>query len=312
MGGRLLIDVTLAAAGGSSRDGDDGRARRRGAAAAARLERWVSRLTRFDPNSDLCRLNADPGPAVVVGPTLSSVLAWAAAAQAQTGGIVDATLLRERLAAEHGRPAAVPTSATGVAGTRRWRLRGSGRRATVERPIGLRFDLDGVAKGWLADRALGLLRDLPGVVVDADGDIAIRLAPGDEFDVGVRDPRQPGSLLACLRIAAATTGRSTLGVATSGVSVHRWPAGGDVRDDAVAHHLIDPRTRRSARTDLIQATVVAASAREADALAKTAVILGRDAGLQWLHQAGAFAAVLVTTDGDTVATPASLPWLAAA
>ncbi|HQU01555.1 MAG TPA: FAD:protein FMN transferase, partial [Acetobacteraceae bacterium] len=55
---------------------------------------------------------------------------------------------------------------------------------------------------------------------------------------------------------AADRGPRSWGVATSGTSVHRWPtAFGET------HHLIDPRTRRPASTDVVQATVVAGSAR---------------------------------------------------
>jgi thiamine biosynthesis lipoprotein len=78
------------------------------------------------------------------------------------------------------------------------------------------------------------------------------------------------------------------------------------------HHLLDPRTRRPARTDLVQATVLTHSARTAEVLAKAAVILGRDLGLAFLEEAGALAAVVLTDAGDVLATPPSLAWLEAA
>jgi len=54
-------------------------------------------------------------------------------------------------------------------------------------------------------------------------------------------------------------------------------------------------------TDVIQATVVAESAAIAEALAKTAVILGAGRGLALLERAGAIAAVLATDDGQALA-----------
>ncbi len=71
----------------------------------------------------------------------------------------------------------------------------------MEREPGVRFDLDGVAKGWLADRALAIT---PGrsALVDGDGDVAIRVAPGDTWAVGVGDPREPGTLLGALDLGA--------------------------------------------------------------------------------------------------------------
>jgi thiamine biosynthesis lipoprotein ApbE len=53
---------------------------------------------------------------------------------------------------------------------------------------------------------------------------------------------------------------------------------------------------RPASSDLAQATAVAASAEDADVLAKAAFLLGADAGARLLEQRGA-AGVLVGTDG---------------
>jgi thiamine biosynthesis lipoprotein len=303
MGGRLAIDITLP---GTAKRPEVIAARRAAIAAARRLEAWAARLTRFDPRSDLCRLNADRDPDVFVRPTLAAVLEWAAEARAATDGIVDATLLRERLAAESGAfpGSAGPLGPTGPA----WAIRHLERGARVSRSECVRFDLDGVAKGWLADRALRLLAAFPGVAVDADGDIAVRLAEGDETDVGVASPWEDGLLL---RIHLdGRHGRPSFGIATSGTTVHSWPAAGDP-SNCRRHHLIDPRTRRPAITDVVQATVVAASAREAEILAKTAVILGATEGLKALDRGRALAGVLVTDAGDCRVTSGFSHWLAA-
>ena len=127
--------------------------------------------------------------------------------------------------------------------------------AIVRRPPGLHFDLGGIGKGWIADRALRFLAAWPSAVVDADGDLAIRCAPGKVWEVAVDDPRTPDALLAVLRLAAHDGLPARWGVATSGVSIHRWTVDGRPR-----HHLIDPRTGRPAVTDVVQATVIAGSA----------------------------------------------------
>ena len=68
---------------------------------ARRVDRWAARLTRYAPVSDLSVLNADAGPgSVPVPPTLTAVLAWAERAAAMCPGLVDVTLLDERLATE--------------------------------------------------------------------------------------------------------------------------------------------------------------------------------------------------------------------
>jgi thiamine biosynthesis lipoprotein len=259
------------------------------------VDAWAARLTRFDPSSELSRLNGDAG-SVRVGPTLARVLQWSADASAMTDGIVTPTLLAERLAAEDGAPASPRSPAP-------WRVDVHPRGGEIHRPPGVGIDLDGVAKGWLADRALRLLDDLPGAIVDADGDIAIRLAPGDDVVIGVADPWRRGELLTALRLPAGHA-RLSFGLATSGTAIHRWPGR--------RHHLIDPRIGAPARTDIVQATVLAATAAEADVLAKTAVILGRSQGVAFLDDRRAFAAILLGADGECLATPSSLSWLAAA
>jgi thiamine biosynthesis lipoprotein len=159
----------------------------------------------------------------------------------------------------------------------------------------VRFDLDGIAKGWLADRALARLATFSGAIVDADGDIALRVAPGDEVAVSVADPKSAARSIASIALRGGPVLPSTFGVATSGTSVHRWRHA----DGRRGHHLIDPRTRLPSDSDLVQATVVAGSAAVAEILAKAAVILGARAGLELLEQVGAVAAVIVTTDGES-------------
>jgi thiamine biosynthesis lipoprotein len=277
---------------------DRARLERAASSVLDRIESWAGRLTRFSQDSELSRLNAAPEWLVPVGPTLTAVLDWARMAEGMTDGLVDVALLDERLAAEAGLDPRIPA----IAG-RRWSLRRSARGAAVEREPGVHFDLDGVAKGWLADRALAIT---PGrsALVDGDGDIAIRVAPGDTWAVGIGDPRAPGTLLGALDLGATGDVPRSWGIATSGTSVHRWTHAG--RD---AHHLIDPRTRRPADTDVVQATVLAGSAREAEVLAKTAVIAGSAHAFGLLDRPGVHGVLLLTQRGEIRATPGMVRWL---
>jgi thiamine biosynthesis lipoprotein len=270
----------------------------------ARMAAWASRLTRFSPDSDLSRVNGDPREVVPLTPTMASVLDWARTAEHFTDGIVDVAWLDARLAAE----GLGPRGPRPGRASRAWSLDRSDPRVTwLRRPVGLRLDLDGVAKGWLADRALDLvLRRAPGrtALVDGDGDVAVRVAAGSEILVGVADPRVPDGTLAVVRLAAGV-GPRRFGVATSGVSVHRWTHGRDA-----AHHLIDPVTWRPALTDVVQATVLADTARAAEAFAKVAVLAGSDLAATVLDRPGVHGVLLLTTRGEIRATPGMLPWLA--
>jgi thiamine biosynthesis lipoprotein len=264
---------------------------------AGRIEAWARRLTRFSPRSELSALNQRPdAPEATVRPTLCAVLRRSAALAERTEGIVDVGLLGARLAAqEGGDPPAGPAS---------WTLRARARGGIVQRDGPVAFDLDGVGKGWIADRALGLLSGYPAALVDADGDIAVRSGPAEAWVLSVADPRGEGQDLATLDLGAGRS-REQLGVATSGTSVHRWHHDGGSR-----HHLIDPRTRRPALTDVVQATVVAESALVAESLAKAVVISGSQDGLDLAERAGALAEVLLLETGEVIASPRSMEWLA--
>jgi thiamine biosynthesis lipoprotein len=299
MGGRLVIHLDA----DSERRREGGRAT---AEAVARIESWAARLTRHSSTSDLSILNADPADEVSVRPTLAAALRAGRIATESSEGLTDITLLDARLAAEGangGQPGAVPEA--GASRAFDWSIapgrHGSG---IVRRPPGLRFDLDGVGKGWIADRALRFLAAWPSVVIDADGDLAIRCAAGRTWEVAVDDPRAPDTSLAVLRLTATHGVPGRWGVATSGISIHRWTVDGQAR-----HHLIDPRSGLPAVTDVIQATVVASSALRAETLAKAAVIAGSWAGLALLERARVQGAVILTDRGDVLAPPQTLALL---
>ena len=274
-----------------------------------RLQVWADRLSRFRATSDLVRLNAAPAARVPVSATLAAVLDWARQAESLSGGIVDVTLLDARLDAE----SAIPRTAGPASDRptdRSWSMDRMARDTFIRRAPGLRLDIDGVAKGWLADRALARLSAFPAAVVDADGDIAIRLDAGRRWRFGVADPRTTQTDLVELDLVGPV-GRGdgsrggTFGLATSGTSVHRW-----LHDGRADHHLIDPRTGRPADTDVTQATVLARTAREAETLAKTAVILGSKAALERLAGAKVEGAILLTDTGHVLLTPGTERWLA--
>jgi thiamine biosynthesis lipoprotein len=314
MGGRLSIHLGpdwrgasgsrgASGAGGPSGGGAD--AARVGRQVAGRIETWAARLTRHADSSELIALNDDPRSEVAVGPTLAAVLRAGRAAAEISEGLADITLLDARLAAED--PGATTPRPSERPLHREWSISPGPRgAATVRRPPGLRFDLGGVGKGWIADRAMDGLAAWPSAVVDADGDMAIRCSPGRSWEVGVDDPRAPDGLLAVLRLSASSSMPERWGVATSGTSVHRWNVGGELR-----HHIIDPRTGRPAVTDVVQATVVAGSALTAEALAKAVVIAGTVDGFALLERAGVLGAVVLTDRGETLALPNTLPLLAA-
>ena len=158
---------------------------------------------------------------------------------------------------------------------------------TVRLPHGMRLDFGGVAKGWAADQAAARLAAYAPALVDAGGDIAISgpMVNGDPWPVAVADPMEPERDLTLLMLRNES-------VATSGRDYRRW-----ARNGKMQHHIVDPRTGRPAETDVLSATVIALTAREAEVAAKVALILGSRVGLKWIEAREQFAAMLVLENG---------------
>ena len=63
--------------------------------ARGQLEAWHVQFSRFRPDSELSRLNADPRHEVPVSATMARLLEAVQVASVATGGLVDGTLARE-------------------------------------------------------------------------------------------------------------------------------------------------------------------------------------------------------------------------
>jgi thiamine biosynthesis lipoprotein len=165
-------------------------------------------------------------------------------------------------------------------------------RNLIKLPAGVRIDLGGIGKGFTVDRAIAAIGPGANAMVNASGDLfAAGDGPdGDGWYVGVQDPFAPDRDIVVLNV-------NDRAVATSGSAKRHWTA-----LDARYHHLIDPREGRSSTSDLITVTVVAATATQADVLAKTAYLLGSADGLQFIERFPGAECIAVSTAGAVVAS----------
>jgi FAD:protein FMN transferase len=268
--------------------------------AEAFVRDFAARLTRFDPASELSRLNADPRCEVPVSPLLAAAVGAGRWGAERTGGLVDPTLLGALEAAGYAasRRDAVPASlaaALAAAPPRRparpdprarWRaLEVDGAAGIVRRPPGLAVDTGGTGKGLAADAIAHRLRRAERFLVDCGGDLAVGGAGSAErpWDVEVVHPLT-GERAHVLRCRSG-------GVATSGLDVRLWRRAGG----GYAHHLLDPSTGEPAWTGLVGVTALGASALEAEVLAKAALLSGPDGARRVLGEHGG---LLVHDDGD--------------
>lgn len=291
------VDLTFDAMGSHVRllIGEPGRGMAPAAEAARRgrafVEDFDATLSRFRPDSEICRLNADGRGRVPASELMRRAIAAGVHAAERSDGLVDPTLVGEI------EEAGYVSSRAGMAGLplaealaeapprqparprpdRRWSAFAvDDVAAEVVRPPGLRFDTGGIGKGLAADMLAAGLRGYARFLVDCGGDIRIGGADAlvHPYEVFVEHPIS-GERNHVLRLGSG-------GIATSGINVRIWRDGGGL----VVHHLLDPASGEPAWTGLVGATALGATALEAETLAKAALLSGPEQGRRLLGEQG--------------------------
>jgi thiamine biosynthesis lipoprotein len=150
------------------------------------------------------------------------------------------------------------------------------------------LDFGAIAKGWIADEVAKLLkkRGVKRAIIDAGGNA---LAFGDgTFAFGIADPRFSGrkELMGSVKVSDG-------GVVTSG-NYERFVSIGDKRYS----HIINPKTGRPVDNGLDAVTVIGGSAGDADALATSLMILGKDRSIELLKEFPECEALLIENQGS--------------
>jgi len=255
------------------------------------------RLSRFEPASELSRLNRDPRTEVPASPLLRRLAAAVLTAGMRSGGLVDATLLDaiERAGYRSSLEGAVPPplsrtelaareqAPAGPSATSGWRaVKVDAEAGTVIRPPGVRIDGGGIAKGLMADLVGEALAGAKAFAVECCGDIRLGGSSGLRRRIRVDDPFGTVPLHEFEIDAGA--------VATSGITRRSWGGSGA----GLAHQILDPASGRPAFTGIVQATALAPTALEAEILAKSALLSGPESAESQLP----FGGVLVPVEGE--------------
>jgi len=250
-------------------------------AAFAAIRRADRLMSHYRPESELMRLNhrAD-AEEVGVSRALYQVLEDSQRFAELSGGAFDITVspLVElwRKAAERNRlprPGELKQARqrTGFANLA---LR-PGRRVRFLQPK-MRLNLGAIGKGWAVDRALEELRarGVSNAFISAGTSTIYALGEGPQgqgWSVSVRDPRDPGTTLREVRLCNEALATSASYERFYEIQGRRYS------------HIIDPRTGRPVQP-MLNATVVAAAAAEADALSTAVFVMGMDEGAQLLRR----------------------------
>lgn len=279
-------------------------------------------LSLWRADSTIRRFNdAAPGEAVAMTPHFRAVLANALALQARSGGAFDPTAGPLVQAWGFGAgparsappdPAALDAARARLAAPRlRAALAAAGEDAALVQPGGVALDLNAATEGHALDAAAAHLRarGIDAFVLELSREfIAAGQRPdGQPWRIGIEWPERAAPDADADDLARPdVVALRDLALATSGDAHQAFVAAGRRHG-----HVIDPRSGAPTAHGLAQASVLHASAREADGLATTLMVLGPDDGLAWAEAEGLAALLLVRAE-DGLRWRATAAWRAQA
>lgn len=270
--------------------------------AVAAVEDLHRRLTRFEPDSELSRLNRDPRSSVPASPLMLRFASLVGYAGELSGGLVDATLIdaveragytesldkgRPEIGIEAPQAGELKQQVGGANPLSLWReVSVDEESGAVVRPPGVRLDSGGIGKGLAADIGAEQLEGLHSFAVSCVGDIRFGGTAKLEREILVAAPEKGEEPLGSIRMAEGA-------IATSGITRRSWVD----ENGRAAHHLIDPRSGKPAQTGVVQVTAIAPTGVEAEIRAKAALLSGPKSAADWLIHGG----LVALADGSVAA-----------
>jgi thiamine biosynthesis lipoprotein len=258
---------------------DEAQARAAARAAFARIATLDAMLSDYRPDSELRQLNARAGQWTVVSAELFEVLVKAVEIARASDGAFDPTVgPLVALWRESRRTGRLPErEAVGSAGALTgWRHLAFDRpRRAVRLALpGMQLDLGGIAKGYILQDALRILRarGVASALLESGGDVVVGDAPpgraGWQIDSGDSDAAFQARARRLTMGALATSGPTAQFIEINGVRYS---------------HVIDPRTGLGV-TNHVVARVIAQDAATADALATALTVVGQDGARRMLDR----------------------------
>jgi len=269
-------------------------------AAFSRIDQLNDRLSDYDPQSELSKINQTAGSGKLVSASndLWTVVNQAQSLSRRTAGAFDITVgpLTKLWRRARRRQQMIPeerlTAARDAVGYQHIKLNSKNQTIELTRP-GMRLDLGGIAKGYAADEALVALKKLgiTRAIVNGSGDLAVGDPPpgkcGWKIGIAPRGAKEPPSKFLVL---------SHCGIATSGDAWQFVEIAGRRYS-----HIVDPATGLGL-TNQIGVTVVASNCTAADSLASAISVLGPKRGLRLIEETPGAEAFLQQIDGDKLKT----------
>ncbi|WP_139996824.1 FAD:protein FMN transferase [Paenibacillus paridis] len=268
---------------------------------AALVKQWFldmeNRLSRFRADSELSQLNRSGGNWQLVSPLLFQILSEANKYRMLTGGLFNVHMLKALEAAgysqsfEHiGHIQGFPIHSIGPATSDTLLEMDAGMKA-VRLQRGAEVDLGGIAKSWSARKLADWLRRKRGVqagMINAGGDAAIwdLRSASAPAELRIQNPWKPDCAEAVILLRNG-------GIATSSTLGRSW----NLQDGTFCHHILDPRTMKPSRSDVVQCTITGPDVTACEVWAKAVCIAGFEEGTALLATyAPEYAGYMYTAD----------------
>jgi thiamine biosynthesis lipoprotein len=247
-------------------------------------------LSRFILDSEISEINQRAGQWVKVSPTTLDVIELGLEVGDLTGGAFDITIGAVLNLWGFGRGQYyVPTEAelqASLATVDYTKVEVDRLQSRVRIPQGTVLDLGGIAKGYIVDRGIQILRDanVKRAFINAGGDIsAIGRRPDNQaWRIGVQNPENPADIRYVLPLDDQS-------VVTSGDYQRFF-----THENERYHHIIDPRTGYPAR-GVTSVTIVGDNSAISDALSTAVFVLGWSEGRALVERVPDVEAIIVSS-----------------
>lgn len=139
-----------------------------------------------------------------------------------------------------------------------------------------KIDLGAIAKGYLADKLVRLLKDknVKSAIIDLGGNVFVlgkKFFTSNNWKVGLRDPKADSNdVFLSLEL-------SNTSVVTSGIYERFF-----IKDGIRYHHVLDSKTGYPVKNNLVSVSVICESSTYADALATAFLVMGYEKSLNFL------------------------------
>ncbi|NQU95447.1 MAG: FAD:protein FMN transferase [Candidatus Omnitrophica bacterium] len=232
----------------------------------SRMRSLTKGFNYFGDESELARINSlKPGEELLLSDEMFAVLKTSRDIFAKTGGAFDVAM-----------------------GKGDWKL-DEKKHAIVIEESGVKINLGGIAKGFIVDEGIKVLKDalVRNAIINAGGDMYCMGQGTDAkgWKIGIRDPVNTKKVIASFNVRDR-------GVATSG-GYERFTKS----ENGKYSHIIDPKTGEPIKIITRSVTVVADDCATADALATALYVLGPKKGLALIEILKKTECVIIDTDG---------------